>query len=125
MVRNMTDYWELSRNHDFTILWAGETISDLGSTMSLFVFPLLAYHLTGSTLVAAGLEAAGLLGMAAMLLPAGILADRYDRRRLMLGAGAAGSLLYGSLAVAGILGVLTVTHLAVVALLTGVAQGIY
>src|SRR5215218_2824939 len=101
----MSGYRGLARNHDFTILWVGETISDLGSTMSLFVFPLLGYHLTGSTVIAALLEAAGLLGMAAMLLPAGILADRYDRRRLMLGAGASGALLYGSLAVAGALGV--------------------
>src|SRR5215218_5205227 len=121
----MSGYRGLARNHDFTILWVGETISDLGSTMSLFVFPLLGYHLTGSTVIAALLEAAGLLGMAAMLLPAGILADRYDRRGLMLGAGAAGALLYGSLAMVGVLGVLTVPHLAIVALLTGIAQGIY
>src|SRR5215467_5941759 len=114
MVRNMTSYRELARNHDFTILWVGETISDLGSTMSLFVFPLLGYHLTGSTLVAALLEGAGLLGMAGMLLPAGILADRFDRRRLMVLASAAGAVLYGSLAVAGVLGMLTVPHLAVV-----------
>ena len=51
MVRNMTGYRRLARNHDFTILWVGETISELGSTMSLFVFPLIGYHLTGSTLV--------------------------------------------------------------------------
>jgi MFS family permease len=125
MLRNMTSYRELARNHDFTILWIGETISDLGSTMSLFVFPLLGYHLTGSTLVAAVLEGAGLLGMAGMLLPAGVLADRFDRRRLMLGASAAGGLLYGSLAVAGALDMLTVPHVAVVALLTGVCAGIY
>src|SRR3954454_17625205 len=81
----MTGYRKLARNHDFTILWIGETISDLGSTMSLFVFPLLGYRLTGSTVVAAVLEAAGLLGMAATLLPAGVMADRHDRRRLMLG----------------------------------------
>jgi predicted MFS family arabinose efflux permease len=43
----------------------------------------------------------------------------------MVGAGAAGALLYGSLALAGILGALTVPHLAVVALLTGVAQGVF
>jgi MFS family permease len=121
----VTGYRQLSRNHDFTILWIGETISDLGSTMSLFVFPLIGFHLTGSTLVAAMLEAAGLLGMAAMLLPAGLLADRYDRRRVMLAASAAGAILYGSLAVAGLLGILSVAHLAVVALLTGIAQGVY
>jgi MFS family permease len=93
--------------------------------MSLFVFPLIGFHLTGSTLVAAMLEAAGLLGMAAMLLPAGLLADRYDRRRLMLAASAAGAILYGTLAVAGLLGILSVAHLTVVALLTGIAQGVY
>ena len=125
MVRDMTGYRELARNHDFTILWVGETISELGSTMSLFVFPLLGYHLTGSTAVAALLEGAGLLGMVAMMLPAGLLADRFDRRRLMIGASGTGALLYGSLAVAGALGSLTVPHLAAVALLTGIAQGIF
>lgn len=125
MVRNMTGYRQLARNRDFSILWVGETISELGSTMSLFVFPLLGYHLTGSTAVAAMLEALGLLGMVAMMLPAGILADRYDRRKLMLAASATGALLYGSLALAGSLGVLTVPHVAVVALLTGIAQSVF
>jgi predicted MFS family arabinose efflux permease len=121
----MTGYRELARNRDFTILWVGETVSELGSTMSLFVFPLLGYHLTGSTAVAALLEGAGLLGMVAMMLPAGLLADRFDRRALMIGASATGAVLYGSLVLAGVLGELTVPHLAVVALLTGVAQGVF
>jgi len=121
----MTGYRELARNRDFTILWVGETISELGSTMSLFVFPLLGYHLTGSTAVAALLEGAGLLGMVAMMLPAGLLADRFDRRALMIAASATGAVLYGSLVLAGVLGALTVPHLAVVALLTGVAQGVF
>jgi MFS family permease len=121
----MSSYRQLARNRDFTILWVGETISELGSTMSLFVFPLLGYHLTGSTTVAALLEGAGLLGMVATMLPAGLLADRIDRRRLMIAASASGALLYGSLALAGLLGALTVPHLAAVALLTGVAQGVF
>jgi MFS family permease len=121
----MTGYRQLARNRDFTILWVGETISELGSTMSLFVFPLLGYHLTGSTAVAALLEGAGLLGMVAMMLPAGLLADRFDRRALMTGASGTGAVLYGSLVLAGVLGALTVPHLAAVALLTGVAQGVF
>lgn len=121
----MTGYRQLSRNHDFTILWTGETISALGSTMSLFVFPLLGFHLTGSNAVAALLEALGLLGMCGMLLPGGVLADRFDRRLLMLISSGSGVLLYGSLVVAGVLGQLTVAHLAGVALLTGVGTGIF
>ena len=46
----------------------------------MFVFPLLAFQLTGSAFVAALAEAAHLLGLAAALLPAGVLADRVDRR---------------------------------------------
>ncbi len=39
--------------------------------MSLFVFPLLTYSLTGSALLAAAVEAAYLVGTVAALLPAG------------------------------------------------------
>ncbi len=120
----MTGYRELSRNRDFTILWTGQTVSDLGSNVSMFVFPLVAYALSGSALWAAVVEAAFLLGMCGALLPAGVLADRVDRRLLMRTASGAGVVLYASLAAAGALGVLTIPHLAVVALLTGIAGGI-
>jgi MFS family permease len=125
MVRNVTGYRELARNRDFTTLWIGETVNELGSTMSLFVFPLLGYHLTGSSVVAAVLESAGLLGLCGTLLPAGVVADRVDRQKLMLGASLAGVLLYGSLVVAGSLGALTVPHLIAVSFLTGVGSGFF
>ncbi|HET7357150.1 MAG TPA: MFS transporter [Nocardioidaceae bacterium] len=121
----MVGHRALARNHDFRLLWIGQTISELGSRMSLFVFPLLAWQLTRSTLAAALVEAVFLLGEAATLLPAGVLADRLDRGRLMRLASGSGVLLYGSLAVAGFLGQLTVPHLVGVAVLTGVATGIH
>ena len=62
---------------------------------------------------------------AATLLPAGVVVDRMDRRTLMIGASAAGVVLYGSLAVAGVLDTLTIPHLVVVALLTGAATGVF
>ncbi len=61
----MTRTRDLLRNHDFTVLWVGQTISELGSRMSMFVFPLLAYAITGSALWAAAAEAAHLLGLVA------------------------------------------------------------
>jgi MFS family permease len=121
----MPSYRSLSRNHDFTALWVGQTVSEIGSRMTMFVFPLVAYVLTGSALVAAATEAVHLLGLAGALLPAGVLADRYDRRRIMRIASGTGVLSYGSLAVAGIAGSLTVPHLLVVALLTGIGAGAF
>ena len=54
----MTSFRSLAHNHDFTVLWVGQTISELGSRMSMFVFPLLAFQLTGSALAAAVAESA-------------------------------------------------------------------
>ncbi|MDP2772133.1 MAG: MFS transporter [Nocardioides sp.] len=125
MLRNMPGYRALARNRDFTYLWIGQTVSELGSQISMFVFPLVAYAITGSTLHAAAAEALYLGGFAATLLPAGVLADRVDRRRLMRGASAGGVLLYVSLTAAGVLGTITLPHLLGVALLTGAAAGLF
>ena len=125
MLRNMPGYRALARNHDFTVLWVGQTLSELGSRVSMFVFPLLGYALTGSALVAALAEALHLLGLVGALLPAGVLADRLDRRRMMRAASAAGLVLYASLVVAGLAGVLTAPHLLTVALLTGACAGAF
>lgn len=121
----MTSYRTLARNRDFTRLWLGEAISQLGTTASLFVFPLVGYALTGSALLAALPVAAYTLGIALALLPAGVLADQLDRRRLLLAASAVGCTLSGSLAVAGLLGEITLPHLVAVALGTGAVAGIY
>ena len=67
----MTGFRDLRQNHDFTALWVGSTVSELGTRVSMFVFPLVAYGLTGSTVVAGLAGATELLGMAAALLPPG------------------------------------------------------
>ena len=91
----------------------------------MFVFPLVAYALSGSVVTAGLVEAAYLGGLCATLLPAGVLADRVDRRRIMLAASGTGCVAYTSLAVAGALGALTLPHLAAVALVSGVAAGAF
>lgn len=121
----MAGFRTLSKEHDFTLLWVSETISELGSRVSMFVFPLIAYAQTKSTFAAGLAEAANLLGVAAVLLPAGVLADRFDRRRIMRCASAAGLILYLSLAVAIGLHRLTLVHLVAVALGTGLAAGAF
>ena len=121
----MSTYRSLARNHDYAALWTGEAVSQLGSSVSMFAFPLVGYALTGSAVLAGLPVAAFLLGMVAALLPAGVIVDRTDRKRLMLAASGSGVLVYGSVGVAAGLGVLTIGHLIVAALLTGVAAGVF
>jgi len=121
----MTTARDLLRNHDFTVLWVGQTISELGSRMSMFVFPLLAYAITGSAMWAAAAESAHILGMVGTLLPAGVYADRTNRRRLMRTASATGLLLYVSLVVAELTTGISIPHLLLVAVLTGAGAGLF
>ena len=120
----MTGPGELRRCHDFNVLWFGQTVSELGTRVSMFVFPLVTYAVTGSALLAGIAGGLDLLGLALALLPGGLLADRVHRGRLLRTASGAGVLLYASLVVAGTLAELTVAHLFVVALLTGVCAGL-
>jgi MFS family permease len=66
------------------LVWAGQGVSELGSQISTVAYPLLVLALTHSP------AKAGLVGLAATLplpllaLPAGMLADHFDRKRLML-----------------------------------------
>ncbi|WP_328531967.1 MFS transporter [Nocardioides sp. NBC_00368] len=121
----MSSYRALARNHDFTALWVGATVAELGTRVSIFAMPLVAYAMTGSAFWAATAEAAHLVGMVGMLLPAGVIADRRHRLRIMRLAHGSGAVLYASLAVAGVLGSLTLPHLLLVALLTGALNGLF
>ena len=115
----------LRGNHDFTALWIGQTVSELGTRVGLFVFPLVTYALTGSVWLASLVEAVHLLGLTAALLPGGVLADRVDRARVLRLASLAGLVAQGSLAAAALTGDLHLSHLVAVALVTGAAAGVF
>jgi MFS family permease len=120
----MTGRHDLNRNRDYTRLWTGGAVSELGATTALFVLPLLGYAITGSAVLAGLPGAVYLLGLVSALLPAGVLVDRFDRRHMLIAAHVLGVLAYASLAAAGFVAVLTLAHLVVVALLAGVVAGV-
>lgn len=124
-VRIVPAFRALARNHDFTALWVGATVAELGSRVTIFAAPLVAYALTGSALWAAAAEGVFLVGMVGALLPAGVLADRWHRLRLMRLSLGTGFALYASLAVAGAAGMLTLPHLLAVLFVTGVVTGLF
>lgn len=68
----------------FMIIWAGQLISSIGSGMTAFAVAVYAYQITGS---AAWVSVAALLAYLPTILlnpVGGILADRYDRRLMMI-----------------------------------------
>ena len=75
----------MSKNYKkFLLLWSGELISSIGGGLTNFGLGVYIFNTTGS---ATGMALVTLLGFLPTLLlsaPAGVLADRYDRRLLMM-----------------------------------------
>jgi MFS family permease len=76
----------LRRNRDFLLLQAGQLLSDAGTQSTSIAYPLLVLAVTGSAAKAGVVAFARTLPLALFALPAGLLADRWNRRRLMITA---------------------------------------
>ena len=73
-----------SNYNKFLLLWSGELVSAIGSGLTSFGLGVYVFQKTGS---AANMALVALLAFLPSLLlsvPAGVLADRYDRRLLMM-----------------------------------------
>ncbi|MEV4628913.1 MFS transporter [Micromonospora sp. NPDC049523] len=77
-----TSLW---RSRNFLLLWSGQTVSELGTRISGIAIPLLAANdLDASVFQISLLTFLAWLPYLLFSLPAGILADRVDQRRLMI-----------------------------------------
>jgi len=74
----------LRGNREFWLLWIGQATSTLGSQSASIPMLLLVLSLTGSPARAGVVGFVGTGSAVALLLPAGVVADRLDRRMLML-----------------------------------------
>ena len=89
----------LRRNRDFVLLQSGLLLSSSGSQMTAIAYPLLVLALTGSAAKAGAVAFVRLLAMFLFALPAGLAADRWSRRRLMIAAHAVRAVTIGSLGI--------------------------
>jgi MFS family permease len=88
----------LRRNRDFMLLQSGQLLSTFGSSVSNLAYPLLVLAVTGSAAKAGYVGAAQFTPLLAFNLVAGLAADRFDRRRLMIAADVVGAAAVGTLA---------------------------
>ncbi|GAB7037870.1 MULTISPECIES: MFS transporter [Catenuloplanes] len=109
---------------DFRLFWLGQTTSRFGGAVTTVALPLAAITvLQASTFQVAMLAAAVWLPWLLAGLPAGVLVDRSrSRRHILIASDLVAAALFVSVPVAAWLGVLTIAHLLVVALLTGLVS---
>jgi MFS family permease len=116
----------LWRDPSFLLLWSGQTISMLGSQVTVWALPFTAIYTLNAGAAQVGLLAAA--GSAPSLLfglPAGVWADRMRRRPLLIASDFGRALLLGSVPLAAMLGRLTMAQLYVVAFTTGALSALF
>jgi len=112
----------LRRNRDFLILWAGETCSETGTAMSVLVFPLLGYAITGSPAAAGAVASVEVVGRVLVRFVSGALVDRWSRRKVLVIANVVAALAFALGALASFSGWLHLPVLLAVALIAGTTE---
>jgi len=110
----------LWRHTDFLKLWAGQTVSELGSVVTRTAVPLVALLVLGAgPLEMALIVVAGSLAVLLVGFFAGAWVDRVRRRPLLIGSDAARALLLFSIPIAYATGALRMEQLYLVVFLEG------
>ncbi len=120
MAAFLPDIAPLRASREFRLLWSGQLVSAAGSALRLVAVPYQVYVLTGSSLAVGLLGLFSAVPLITLSLWGGVIADRVDRRRMLLVTQACLTLTSVTLALATQLGAATVPLLYV---LTAVGSG--
>ncbi|MYS40436.1 MFS transporter [Streptomyces sp. SID9944] len=115
----------LRRNRDFLLLWTGAGATQFGARIGVIAYPLLVLWGDGTAADAGLVAFAGLLPMLVLQLPAGVMVDRWDRRRLMLVCNMVGLATMVSVVAAIVADAVWLPHLLVAAFVDGAATIFY
>lgn len=118
MTTAVPSIWSALRHPPFRGLWSSGAVYFVGNAMQSMAAAWMMVELTGSSFLAALVQTAVFLPMFLFVLPAGVLADTTDRRRLILvalGVQAMTASLLAMLVLAGVAGPATLLLLIFVA----------
>lgn len=93
------DVTPLRTSRDFRLLWVASTVFYLGSMLAYVALPFQLYHLTGSNFAVGALGMAQLVPLIVAGLYGGALADRVDRRKMLVTTGVAQVAIAAALAI--------------------------
>ncbi|HET9899234.1 MAG TPA: MFS transporter [Streptosporangiaceae bacterium] len=121
----MTTTQNLRSNRRYVRYRTARAVSMLGSQFSWVTYPLLVLSLGGTPSRAGAVASCALVTRAVFRLPGGYIADRFDRRLLMLGSDAVSFVAVGTIPLAAAFHLIAYPQLLVVATLEGVAIAIF
>src|SRR4051795_3391632 len=113
------------RSRNFRLLWTGQAISLLGDAAFVVALGWRTFTLTGSARSLGLVLTLQGIGLLSTVLVGGALADRYDRRTMMLVSDLARFGVIGVLAVVDATGHLSIASLAAIAFVEGLATGFF
>lgn len=109
----------MSKLHAFLIIWAGQVVSRVGTSMTRFALLIWAYQQTHNATTVALLGFFSFIPMAAASPFAGVWVDRFDRRKIMLLADLGAGVITAVLFTLHLTDQLYIWHLYLMAGLTG------
>src|SRR5436189_1706115 len=119
-----TRFLHAFRHRDFRLLWSGQMVSLIGDAAFLTALGWKAFTIAGSGKLGLVLAVQG-AGLLTTLLIGGALADRFERRRMMVVSDVWRFGAVGALAVIDATGHLTFTGLVVLAVVVGLGDGFF
>jgi len=122
------DPWRFVRplsHRDFRMLFGAVVLSIFGAGMWAVVMVYTVIGAGGGPVELSIVAAANAVGLLACAIPGGIAADRIPRRLILRVVEVLNLLAITSVAVAGVLGVVTIPHLAIVAFVLGAGAGFF
>lgn len=108
------------RSRDFVAFWSGQSLSAFGNGVTNLAYPLLMLAITGSPAAAGALSAIRALPYVLFGLVAGALADRWNRRRVMIVCDLGRAINMATIPVAVALDAVTGFHLVITGFVGGV-----
>src|SRR5215212_9640503 len=110
------------RERDFALLWTGMTVSLLGDGIYTVAVAWQVYELSNKPSALALVGLAWTAGLVLFILVAGVLSDRLDRRRVMIGADLLRAAVQLGIGVLALNGSLEIWMLVLLVILHGVGE---
>jgi MFS family permease len=110
---------------DFALLWTGMTISIVGDGIYMVALPFLVYEISNLPTALAAVGAAWTIPQVVFLLLAGVVTDRFDRRRVLIGSDLLRALAIGLAGGLSVVDALELWHLYILVAIFGAGEAFF